>query len=153
MIGAGGEQLGVVSTLEAMEKADAENLDLVEVSGNADPPVCRLMDYGKYKYQLSKRQHAAKKHQKVIHVKELKLRPKTEEHDLQFKVKNAQRFLEEGDKVKVSVVFMGREMAHKELGERLLDKFVKCVGEIGMLEQPAKNEGRNIALILAPLKK
>lgn len=127
-------------------------MDLVEVSPKADPPVCRLMDFGKYKYQQSKRQHEAKKHQKVIHVKELKLRPKIEDHDLQFKVRNAIRFLEEGDKVKVNVMFMGREMAHKELGEVLLERFQEAVGDKGAVEQPIKSEGRIMYMILAPTK-
>ena len=127
-------------------------MDLIEVSPHANPPVCRLMDYGKYKYQQSKRQHEAKKHQKVVHVKEIKLRPKTEEHDLHFKVNNALRFLEEGNKVKVTVMFRGREMTHRDIGISLLEKFQETIGEKGVIEQPLKDEGRSITLILAPSK-
>ncbi len=132
--------------------AEVEGLDLIEVSPHAKPPVCRLMDYGKYKYQLSKRQHEAKKHQKVVHVKEIKLRPKTEEHDLHFKLNNATRFLEDGDKVKVTVVFRGREMTHRDIGKTLLKKFQDLIGDKGIVEQPLKDEGRSITLILAPNK-
>ncbi len=110
------------------------------------------MDYGKYKYQQSKRQHEAKKHQKIVQVKEIKLRPKTEEHDLHFKLNNALRFLEDGNKVKVTVMFRGREMTHRDLGRTLLQKFQELVGERGMVEQPLKDEGRSITLILAPNK-
>lgn len=127
-------------------------MDLIEVSPHAAPPVCRLMDYGKYKYQQSKKQHEAKKHQKVIHVKEVKLRPKTEEHDLQFKLNNALRFLEDGNKVKVTVMFRGREITHREIGMTLLEKFQDLIGENGVVEQPLKDEGRSITLILAPNK-
>jgi translation initiation factor IF-3 len=111
------------------------------------------MDYGKFKYQQSKRQHAAKVHQKVVHLKEVKLRPKIEDHDLQFKVRNALRFLDEGDKVKVNVVFMGREMAHKDLGLVLIERFLNMIGENGIVEQPVRNEGRSMFMILAPSKK
>lgn len=110
------------------------------------------MDYGKYKYQLSKREHEAKKHQKVVHVKEIKLRPKTEEHDLQFKLKNGLRFLGDGNKVKVSVMFRGREMSHRDIGRKLLAKFIELIGDDGIVEQSFKDEGRNISIILAPNK-
>lgn len=147
-----GEQLGILSRSEALTIAENQGLDLIEVSPNAAPPVCRLMDYGKYKYQQSKKQHEAKKHQKVIHVKEVKLRPKTEEHDLQFKLNNALRFLEEGNKVKVTVMFRGREMTHRKIGRDLLEKFQALIGETGAVEQPLKDEGRSITLIMAPSK-
>jgi len=148
-----GGQVGVITVADALIRAQSDGLDLVEVSPKADPPVCRLMDYGKFKYQQSKRQHAAKVHQKVIHLKEVKLRPKIEDHDLQFKVRNALRFLEEGDKVKVNVVFMGREMAHKDLGLVLIERFQNMIGENGIVEQPVRNEGRSMFMILAPSKK
>ena len=148
-----GGQVGVITVSDALIRAQSDGLDLVEVSPKADPPVCRLMDYGKFKYQQSKRQHAAKVHQKVIHLKEVKLRPKIEDHDLQFKVRNALRFLEEGDKVKVNVVFMGREMAHKDLGLVLIERFQNMIGENGIVEQPVRNEGRSMFMILAPSKK
>ena len=148
-----GGQVGLITVADALIRAQSDGLDLVEVSPKADPPVCRLMDYGKFKYQQSKRQHAAKVHQKVIHLKEVKLRPKIEDHDLQFKVRNALRFLEEGDKVKVNVVFMGREMAHKDLGLLLIERFQNMIGENGIVEQPVRNEGRSMFMILAPSKK
>ena len=148
-----GGQVGVITVADALIRAQSDGLDLVEVSPKADPPVCRLMDYGKFKYQQSKRQHAAKVHQKVIHLKEVKLRPKIEDHDLQFKVRNAVRFLDEGDKVKVNVVFMGREMAHKDLGLVLIERFQNMIGENGIVEQPVRNEGRSMFMILAPSKK
>lgn len=137
---------------EAITIGEREGFDIIEVSPNAQPPVCRMMDYGKFKYQASKRLHEAKKHQKVIHVKELKLRPKTEEHDLLVKVKSAFRFLDEGDKVKITVMFRGREITHRELGEVLLEKFVAQIGVKAVIEQPMKDEGRMLTVILAPQK-
>jgi translation initiation factor IF-3 len=142
-----------MSVEEAMAEAERAGLDLVEISPKATPPVCRLMDYGKFKYQQSKRQHAAKQHQKVTHLKEVKMRPKIEEHDFQFKLRNAIRFLEDGDKVKVLVMFMGRQIARKELGLALLERFQQELGEKAVLEQPAKSEGRSMFMILSPPKK
>jgi translation initiation factor IF-3 len=147
-----GEQLGILETEEALRQAEEVGLDLVEVAAAADPPVCRIMDYGQYKYQQSKRQHEAKKHQKIIHLKEIKLRPKTEEHDFQFKLKHAIEFVEAGDKVKVTVMFRGREMSHQDLGRRLMDKFVDHIGEMAVVESPAKMEGRALSMVLAPKK-
>lgn len=138
---------------EALERSNEEGLDLVEVSPKAKPPVCRLMDFGKYKYLQSKRQHVAKLNQKVTHLKEVKMRPKIEEHDFQFKVRNAIRFLSDGDRVKVNVMFMGREIAHKNLGVALLEKFQVAVLEKGTVEQPIKGEGRSMFMVLAPPKK
>ena len=138
---------------EAIEKAEEQGMDLVEVSPNSDPPVCRIMDYGQYKYQQSKRLHEAKKNQKIIHLKEIKLRPKTEEHDFLFKLKHALEFIECGDKVKVSVFFRGREMIHQELGRRLLDKFADLSSETAMIEVAPKMEGRSLSMVIAPLKK
>lgn len=137
---------------EAINQAEETGLDLVEVAPNSEPPVCRIMDYGQFKYQQSKRQHEAKKHQKVTHLKEIKLRPKTEEHDFKFKLKHAIEFVEHGDKVKVTIMFKGREMTHQELGRNLMDKFVNEVGELVTIESPAKMEGRSLSMILAPKK-
>lgn len=125
-------------------------LDLVEVADKANPPVCRIMDYGKYKYQRSKRQQLAKKKQKVILVKEIKLRPKTEEHDYQFKMQHVKRFLQDGHKAKVTVIFRGREMAHAELGRRVLDRIIDDLEEMATVEQMPKQEGRNMTLVLSP---
>ena len=123
------------------------------MAANADPPVCRIMDYGQYKYQQSKRAHEAKKNQKVVHLKEIKLRPKTEEHDFNFKLKHALEFIEKGDRVKVSVFFRGREMAHQQLGRKLLDKFAEEAKDMTQLEVAPKMEGRSMSMILVPLKK
>lgn len=147
------EQLGILELEEAQAKADDLGLDLVEVSPNSDPPVCRIMDYGQYKYQQSKRQHEAKKNQKIIHLKEIKLRPKTEEHDFRFKLRHAIEFLEHGDRVKVSVFFRGREMIHQDLGHKLLAKFTDQSDEAATVELPPKMEGRSLSMVLAPKKK
>ncbi len=146
------EQIGILEIEEALHQAEELGLDLVEVSPNSDPPVCRIMDFGQYKYQQSKKQHEAKKHQKVTHLKEIKLRPKTEEHDYRFKLKHAIEFVEAGDKVKVTIMFRGREMTHQELGRRLMDKFVGEIEELAQIESPPKMEGRTLSLILAPKK-
>lgn len=145
-----GEQLGILLTSEAQRLAEEQGLDLVEVAPNEKPPVCRIMDYGKYKYQQSKRQQQAKKKQKVISVKEIKLRPKTEEHDYQFKSQHVRRFLQDGHKVKVTVVFRGRELAHTELGRRILDRMANELEDEGAVEQTPKQEGRNLAMVLSP---
>ncbi len=147
------EQLGVLTLEEALARAEGFGLDLVEVATTADPPVCRIMDFGQYKYQKSKRQHEAKKNQKVILLKEIKLRPRTEEHDFQFKLKHALEFIEEGNKVKVSVFFRGREMAHQDLGRRLLEKFGQMSAEMATIESTPRMEGRTLSMILAPQKK
>jgi translation initiation factor IF-3 len=145
-----GEQLGIMLTSEALRLAEEQGLDLVEVAPNEKPPVCRIMDFGKYKYQQSKRLQQAKKRQKVILVKEIKLRPKTEEHDYQFKSQHIRRFLQEGNKVKVTVVFRGREMAHTELGQRMLDRMANEMEDMGAVEQTPNQEGRNLAMVLTP---
>ena len=150
LVDSDGTQIGIKPTSEALEYAFSKNLDLVEVAANADPPVCRIMDYGKYKYQRSKRQQLAKKKQKVILVKEIKLRPKTEEHDYQFKIQHVKRFLQEGHKAKVTVIFRGREMAHTELGRRVLDRIIDDLEEVATVEQMPKQEGRNMTLVLSP---
>lgn len=146
-----GEQLGVVQTKEAIKKAVAVGLDLVEVSPNAVPPVCKILDYGKYKYQAQKKKAEAKKKQKVIHLKEIKLRPNIGEHDYQVKFKAAIKFLESGDKVKFSLRFKGREMAHKEIGTELFDRFIEDLKDIAKLELKPKLEGKQIVMIVIPL--
>jgi translation initiation factor IF-3 len=150
VVGQDGTQLGVMVTNEALRLAEEQGLDLVEVAPNEKPPVCRIMDYGKYKYQQSKRLHQAKKKQKVILVKEIKFRPKTEEHDYQFKCQHIRRFLQDGHKAKVTVVFRGREMAHTDLGRRMLDRIAEDMGEVGTVEQTPRQEGRNMSMILNP---
>ncbi len=139
-----------MSAEEALEIAREQGYDLVEVAPKASPPVCRVMDYGKYKYEQSKRAKEAKKHQHIIHVKEMKFRPKTEDHDYQFKLKHVRKFLTEGNKAKMTVRFRGREMAHIDLGRRILEKLVKDTDDIASVEQQPKLEGRNMTLILGP---
>jgi len=150
LIGNDGEQLGVFPTQEALNMAEEKDQDLVEVAPNSSPPVCRIMDYGKFKYQQSKRAHEAKKKQKIIHVKEVKLRPNTDQHDYDFKLKNAFRFLESGDKVKVLVFFRGREIVHRENGQKLLVRVTETLEDIAVIEQEAKQEGRTLCMIFAP---
>ncbi len=136
---------------DALAEAEKAGLDLVEVAPGADPPVCRIMDYGKYKYQLSKKAREAKKKQTTIHVKEVKFRVKTEEHDFQFKLRNIRKFLSEGDKVKVFVVFRGREITHKELGLKKLERVAEEIKDTGTVEQKPKLEGRSMTMLLGPL--
>jgi translation initiation factor IF-3 len=145
--------LGILTLQEALQLAESNQLDLVEVSPTAVPPVCRIMDFGKYKYQQSKKQQEAKKKQVQVQLKEVKLRPKTDEHDLQFKIKHVRRFLEEGNKAKISVVFRGREITHMELGQAALDKFVDELQDIALIEVRPKMEGRNMFIIVAPKAK
>jgi translation initiation factor IF-3 len=145
-----GEQLGVMPTLEALRIARERNLDLVEVAPTAVPPVCRLMDFGKYKYEQTQKEREARRNQKVALLKEVRLTPKTHEHDLLFKSKMIQRFLEEGDKVKVTVRFKGREMAHPQLGKQALDTIVGHLKDVATLERTPLMEGRTMTMILAP---
>lgn len=145
-----GEQLGTFPTREAISLAQDKDMDLVEVSPNANPPVCRIMDWGKHKYKQSKRAHEAKKNQKVIHVKEVKFRPNTDKHDFDFKVKHVLRFLEAGDKAKVVIFFKGREIVHRTGGAKLLDRVAEAVEDYGVIEQKAKQEGRTLTMILVP---
>jgi translation initiation factor IF-3 len=145
-----GEQLGILPTEEALALAQERELDLVEVAPNEQPPVCRILDFGKYKYQQAKRSQEAKKRQKVILVKEIKMRPKTEEHDYQFKMRHARQFLEEGNKVKVSVLFRGRELDHIHLGQRLLDRIIIDCKDLSSIEQHPRMEGQTLSLMLAP---
>lgn len=150
LIGADGEQIGIVSVEEGLKLAREQGFDLVEVAPNASPPVCRVMDYGKYKYEQSKRAKEAKKHQHVIVVKEMKFRPKTEEHDYQFKLKHIRKFLADGNKTKITVRFRGREMVHTDLGRRVLERLVEDTRDTATVEQQPKLEGRNMILVIAP---
>jgi translation initiation factor IF-3 len=147
-----GKQLGILAPHEALKIALEKNLDLVEVSPTAQPPVCRIMNYGKYLYQQNKKSHEAKKHQKVIQVKEVKFRPMTDEHDYNFKKNNIARFLEEGDKAKASVMFRGREMAHKEIGRGLITRLIEELAEHAVVEGIPKMEGNHLFVIFAPRK-
>ena len=153
LIGVDGEQLGVVSIAEARQLAEDSEVDLVEIAPTAQPPVCRLMDYGKFKYQESKKAHEAKLKQKVIQVKEVKFRPGTDDGDYGIKCRNLIRFLSEGDKTKITLRFRGREMAHQELGMRMLERLKSDLEEHGQVEQMPKMEGRQMVMILAPKKK
>jgi len=153
LIDADGKQLGLFQTRDAQKRARDLGLDLVELSPNARPPVCKIMDYGKYKYEQSKKKHEAKKKQTVIHLKEMKMRPATGEHDFQVKLGHLRRFLENGDKAKVTVRFRGREMAHLENGRALIDRAVKELSDIGEVEQNARREGRVMSAVIAPKKK
>jgi len=148
-----GSQLGILPTEQALQTAYSQNLDLVEVAPEARPPVCRIMDYGKFRYEQSKKSREAKKKQTVIELKEIKLRPKTEEHDFQFKARHAERFLQEGNKAKITMMFRGREMARMDRGRVVLDRFVETLKEVCIVEQAPKVEGRNMTLILAPKQK
>ncbi len=148
VINSDGEQLGIMDTREAIRKAEDQGLDLVEVAPTAKPPVCRIMDFGKYKYEMAKKAHESRKHQTVIVVKEIKLRPRTDEHDVNFKLNNIKRFLEDGHKVKVSVMFRGREMAHTEQGRAVLQRIVTELQNEAVVEQPPRMEGRNMMLLL-----
>ena len=146
-----GEQLGTMASGEALRNAAEYGLDLVEVAPNAKPPVCKIMDYGKFRYEESKKEHKSKKKQATVVVKEIKLRPKTETHDLAYKVKRLKKFLEEGCKVKVTVMFRGREITHPEQARKLIDRAMEMVGDECQVEQPPKFEGRNMTMLLGPL--
>lgn len=152
MIGAAGEPIGIITTQEALSMAESQQLDLVEVSPTAVPPVCRIMDYGKFKYQQSKKLQEAKKKQVHVQLKEIKLRPKTDEHDMLFKIKNVRRFLEEGNKAKITLVFRGREITHMEYGQKALDRFVQDLEDVAVIEVRPKMEGRSMYMIVAPKK-
>ena len=150
LIDVDGSQLGVVPLRKALEIANDRKLDLVNVAPNAKPPVCKVLDYGKYKYEVTKKEKEAKKNQKVINVKEIRLTPNIETHDLNTKANRAIEFLKNGDKVKVSVRFRGREMGHTEIGNEVLSDFVKVVGDVATVERAAKLEGRNMIMFLTP---
>ena len=151
VISSDGKNLGILAIKEAIEIAKKENLDLIEISPNANPPVCKIIDIGKYKYDLQKKAKKTKKKQKIINLKEIKLRPVTETHDYNFKIKNAQKFLEKGDKVKFTVRFKGREMQHTHLGNQLMDRIIKDTSTLGKVEVYPKFEGRQIIMIIQPL--
>jgi translation initiation factor IF-3 len=150
LISLDGQQLGIMPTQQALEMATKEGYDLVEVSPNSDPPVCKIMDYGKYKYQASKKQQEGRKKAKTIQVKEIRLRPHTEEHDLGFKIKNLKKFLEKKDRVKVSILFRGREMTYIDTGISLLQRIAQEVAEQGTIEQPPMREGWRVTMLLVP---
>jgi len=153
LIGAEGEQIGVVSIAEALQTAYDANLDLVEISPNADPPVCKVMDYGKYQFEQNKKLQAAKKKQKQIQIKEIKFRPGTEEGDYQVKLRSLIKFLNDGDKTKITVRFKGRELSHRELGMDLLKRIETDLEEIASVEQFPKLEGRQMVMVMGPKKK
>jgi translation initiation factor IF-3 len=150
VIGSDGSQVGILQTHEALRMAEEQGLELVEVSPRAVPPVCRIMDFGRFKYQESKKEQASRKHQSVVIIKEIKFRPKTDTHDLNFKLKHIRRFLGEGNKVRLMIVFRGREIVHPETGHAMLDVVSKEVAEICVIEQKPSMEGRRMVMVLGP---
>ena len=152
VIGAEGEQLGILQRNEAIAMAREIGCDLVEVSSNATPPVCRIMDYGKFKYEQQKKKQDAKKRQAVVQVKEIKVRPKTDEHDYETKLKHIRSFLEDGDRCKVTVFFRGREIVHKDRGIEILERIVKDLEDVGKVEQEPRAEGRTLQMLVVPKK-
>ena len=150
LIGADGENVGVVSPERALQMAEAAGLDLVEISPNATPPVCKIMDFGKFKYETQKKEAEARKKQKIIEVKEVKFRPNTDTHDYEVKMRNVFKFLENGDKVKITLRFRGREMAHQNLGRELLERVAKDTEEVGKVENFPKMEGRQMVMMIGP---
>jgi translation initiation factor IF-3 len=147
-----GKQLGIMTIQDALRQASEAGLDLVEVAPNSSPPVCRVMDYGKFRYQQSKKMQVARKHQAVLQLKEIRLRPKTEEHDLQVKLRHIRKFLEENNKVKITMMFRGREIAYAEIGRKIMEGLIQELGDIGNVDQQPKLEGRNMVMIVAPKK-
>ena len=150
VIGADGGQVGVIPTHEAMRLAEEAGLELVEVNPRAAPPVCKIMDFGKFKYETSKKEKASRRHQSTIVLKEIKLRPKTDDHDFDFKVKHIRGFLAEGNKCKLVIVFRGREIVHPETGQAMLDKVIRAVNDIAIVEQRSMMEGRRMVMIIGP---
>lgn len=150
LIGPDGEQLGIIPTAEALERAESLGLDLVEVSADSRPPVCRILDYGKFRYELSKKDRLAKKKQHHVQLKEMRFRPKIDEHDFQFKTKHVREFLEAGSKVRVFVMFRGREMAHKEFGRKVLDRVLETLKDVALVESEPKQEGRTMSMVIGP---
>ncbi len=150
VIGVESEQLGILSRTDALRMAQEQGYDLVEVSPNTEPPVCRIMDYGKFKYEQQKKKQEAKKNQVVVQIKEIKVRPKTDDHDYETKVRHIRRFLEAGDRCKVSVFFRGREIVHKDRGEAILDRIIEDTADIAKVEQEARTEGRMLQMLLVP---
>ncbi len=153
LVGADGAQIGVVSTQDALRQAKDLDLDLVEVAPQADPPVCRIMDYGKYKYERDIRQKEARKKQSRVEVKEIKFRPKIDPHDYETKKGHVMRFLRAGSRVKVTIMFRGREMAHTELGRRILDRLIEDLKDLAIVDAAPKQDGRNMIMVIAPTKK
>jgi translation initiation factor IF-3 len=153
VIDANGEQAGILSRAQALAMAEEAGMDLVEIQPNADPPVCRIMDYGKFKFEAQKKANAAKKKQKQVEIKEVKFRPTTDEGDYQIKLRNMRRFLEEGDKVKVTIRFRGREMSHQELGMAKTQRIEADLGEDVVIEQRPRQEGRLLVMMIAPKRK
>jgi len=149
LIGIDGRQIGIMDNAEALKRAAEEEMDLVEVSPTANPPVCKIMDFGKYKYELSKKEKDSKKKQHVIHVKEIRLRPKTERHDFEFKVRNARKFIEQGNKVKFTIMFRGRELEHLEFGEHVIDEISEELSDLAKIEMGPKREGRNLSVVFS----
>ncbi|MDD4570226.1 MAG: translation initiation factor IF-3 [Tepidanaerobacteraceae bacterium] len=150
LIGADGKQLGVMPLKEALRHAQEAQMDLVKIASDARPPVCKVMDFGKFKYEQSKREKEARKNQKIINIKEIRMNPNIDEHDFQVRLKNTLKFLKDGDKVKVSIRFRGRQMAHTKLGEEVLNKMAENIKELGIVERVPKMEGRNMIMILSP---
>ncbi|HEU0198355.1 MAG TPA: translation initiation factor IF-3 [Nevskiaceae bacterium] len=153
VIGSDGSQIGIMLTRDAQAKAEEEGLELVEISPNADPPVCKIMDYGKFIYQRDKQQQAARKKQKQVQIKEVKFRPSTDEADFQTKLRNATRFLEEGNKVKVTIRYRGREMRHQDRGFELIDRIKAALDELAQIEQMPRLEGRQAVMVVTPRKR
>jgi translation initiation factor IF-3 len=153
LVGVDNEPLGIVKLAEAFRQSEQLDVDLVEIAPQASPPVCRLMDYGKFKYSEAKKQHEAKLKQKIVQVKEVKFRPGTDDGDYNVKLRNLTRFLEDGDKTKITLRFRGREMAHQEIGMRMLERLKQDLDEYGQVEQMPKMEGRQMIMVLAPKKK
>lgn len=152
LIGETGEQLGIMSARDALKKAEEKNLDLVKIAPTAKPPVCKIMDYGKYRFEKAKRDKEARKNQKTVELKEIRLSLNIDTHDFETKAKHAEKFLKAGNKVKVSIRFRGREMAHPEMGHRSMEKFAEACKEFSTVEKPSKLEGRQMLMFLAPLK-
>jgi translation initiation factor IF-3 len=150
VIGVDGEQIGIMATRDALRLAQEKGYDLVEVSPQAKPPVCKIMDYGKYKYELSKKAKDAKKKQRFWHLKEMRFRPKTEDHDYTFKMKHIREFLSQGNKVKVFVGFRGREMSHREFGQKIMERLQADLTDVGIVEQKPKMEGRSLTMTIMP---
>ncbi|NQT75877.1 MAG: translation initiation factor IF-3 [Candidatus Omnitrophica bacterium] len=151
LIGASGEQMGIVPTADALQRAQELGLDLVEVAGQAAPPVCRIMDYSKYKYDQEKKAKESRKHQKIVHLKEIKIKPNIEEHDYQVKLHHLKRFLARGDRAKLTMIFRGREMSHMGIGKKVLDRMVSDLADVGELEASPKREGKSIIVNFLPL--
>ena len=152
VIGADGEQLGILGRNEAIAMAKEHGLDLVEVAATADPPVCRVMDYGKFKYETQKKKQEAKKRQTVVQIKEIKVRPKTDDHDYETKLRHIRRFLEDGDRCKITVFFRGREIVHKDRGLNILERVVQDLADVAKVDQEPRAEGRTLQMLLVPKK-